>query len=91
MTTSRCDEDRITHDVVFFLRDGDGRYRREDERHLLHILELDTVQRVLAEVGFAPPALEPLYPAVPAAYLWDVSLVVTKKPVNGIVPPASRR
>jgi hypothetical protein len=83
VTTSRCDENRITHDVIFFLRDGDGRYRRENERHLLRILEPCAAQRALAEVGFAPPVVEPLYPAVPAAYLRDVSMLVAEKPVNG--------
>lgn len=91
VTTSRCDQDRITHDVTFFLRDDDGRYRRENERHLLRVLELDTVQRALADTGFAPPTVEPLYPAVPAPYLRDVSLIIARKPVNETVPSAPDR
>jgi SAM-dependent methyltransferase len=83
VTTSRCDDTgHITHDLVFFLRDGDDRYRREDERHRLRIHDLATVRQILADVGFTPPTIERLHPTIDAEYLRDVSLILTRKPVH---------
>lgn len=62
------DGDRLTRDIATFMREADGRYRRTDERHVLHVFDRDRVVATLSEAGFevttaidyGPPQFEPL-------------------------------
>jgi SAM-dependent methyltransferase len=80
VTDSRTDETgQVTHNVTFFLREEDGRYRREEERHCLRIHPAEEVKSLLEEGGFSLLSVGELYPAVEARLLQDVYLYVAQK------------
>jgi len=62
------EDDRLTRDITTFSREPDGRYRRSDERHLLHVFDREVTAATLHEAGFevttaidyGPPRFEPL-------------------------------
>lgn len=72
--------DHITHRVTFFVREPDGRYRREDELHRLTVHHLPDVLELLADVGFAVLSAEPFH--VSTELLRDVALVIAQKPAE---------
>jgi SAM-dependent methyltransferase len=60
--------DRLTSDIATFTREADGRYRRTDERHVLHVFDREALVTTLTDAGFevataidyGPPQFEPL-------------------------------
>ena len=60
--------ERLTRDIATFTREPDGRYRRTDERHVLHVFDRELIVATLDAVGFdvttaidyGPPQFEPL-------------------------------
>jgi SAM-dependent methyltransferase len=62
------DGDLLTRDIATFRREADGRYRRTDERHVLHVFDRELVVATMSEAGFevttaidyGPPQFEPL-------------------------------
>ncbi|MCP4429146.1 MAG: class I SAM-dependent methyltransferase [Chloroflexi bacterium] len=84
VTHSACDDDgQVRHNVTFFLRNEDGSYRREEERHRIRIHPFAEIKQLLAEVGFTLHSVEPIYPHVDAKSLADVYLFVAQKPAGG--------
>ena len=60
--------DRLTRDIVTFSREPDDRYRRTDERHVLHVFDAEATVVTLHDAGFevateidyGPPQFEPI-------------------------------
>jgi hypothetical protein len=80
-TRSKCDDDgQVTHTVTFFLREPDGRYRREEEQHHIRIHPFEEITCLLEGAGFACPTVETIFPRLNVKALQDVSLFVAQKP-----------
>jgi SAM-dependent methyltransferase len=60
--------DRLTRDIATFTKEPDGRYRRTDEEHVLHVFDRDALVTTVQDAGFdvttaidyGPPRFEPL-------------------------------
>lgn len=72
----------ITHRVTFFLREPDGRYRRDEEEHHLRSHPFDELCHLLKETGFNVLQVAEIYPQVNHRLLQDVYLFVAQKPLN---------
>lgn len=81
ITQSECDAaGMVRHHVTFFLREPDGRYRREEELHTIRLHPRAEVEQSLADVGFVLRSVEPLAPLLDAPLLEQASLFVAEKP-----------
>ena len=72
----------ITHRVTYFLREPDGRYRRDEEEHHLRSHPFAELRQLLEETGFVVLQVEEIYPQVDHKSLQDVYLFVAQKPLN---------
>jgi SAM-dependent methyltransferase len=80
VTRSTCDDTgQVTHNVSFFLREADGRYRREEEQHHIRIHPFDEIKLLLAACGFELLLIEEIYPFLQVNMLQDVYLFVARK------------
>ena len=50
--------DRVEMDFTLFVKEPDGRFRREDERHVQYIHEEEALRRAAEEAGFCVRAVE---------------------------------
>lgn len=80
VTDSQTDEaGQVRHNITFFLREGDGRYRREVEQHCLRIHPAEEVKSLLTDTGFSLLSVRELYPQVNARLLKDVHLYIAQR------------
>ena len=79
-----CDaKGHIIHNMLYFIRDADGRYTRIDELHEYFIFSFETVKATLTEIGFELKDEEELYKAIPTAWMFkDVFLFVAQRPLT---------
>jgi SAM-dependent methyltransferase len=81
ITHSICNaEGYITHQVTYFLRQEDGRYRREEELQLMRIHPFDDLSQWLTTAGFHLLGLMPIYPELNVPTLQDSFLFIAQKP-----------
>lgn len=73
--------DQISHRVTFYLREADGRFRRDDELHQLRCHPFDELRRLLADTGFTLRQVSELQPHVGCPALQDVFLFIAQKPL----------
>lgn len=73
-------EGQVRQSLTFFIKEADGRYRREEERHEIRIHPLAEVAETLRQVGFELRDQHELYTVIDKPELADVYLFVAQKP-----------